>query len=401
MGKPASKLKRAAWVDTDEAIALLGVSRATLYAYVSRGRIRSEAVRGGNGRSRYSRDDLERLVARSRERRNPEKAAEQALHWGLPILESQITLIADERVYYRGRDASELARTCSLAEVAALLWTGTTEAGGAPAPSKPPARAARSDAPFIAAAQSTLALAAAADALAFDLRPRAVIQAGWRILALLAHVAAGGADARESIDATLAAAWGVPRAVELIRAALILSADHELNVSTFTARCVASAGSSPYGVVIAGLAALEGTRHGGTTARIEAWWESLRRARDLRGALAERLRRGEPIEGFGHRLYSRGDPRAAVLLEMLPGSKPAAFARELAAAAADVLGEAPTIDFALVAVARALGLPNGAALTLFAIGRTIGWIAHALEQYSEQAIIRPRAKYVGERPLAS
>jgi citrate synthase len=388
-----------AWVDTDEAIALLGVSRATLYAYVSRGRIRSEAAPGGTRRSRYSRDDLERLAERSRERGNPAKAAEQALHFGLPILESRITLIADERIYYRGRDASELARSSSLADVAALLWTGAADRGGALAPVKLDGapRGAGAAVPFVAAAQSALALAAAKDSLAFDLRPRAVVQTGWRILWLLARVAAGG-KAAGTVDATLAAAWGVPRSVELVRAALILSADHELNVSAFTARCVASAGSSPYGVVVAGLAALEGTRHGGTTARIEAAWESLRRARDLRGALTDRLRRGEAIEGFGHRLYARGDPRAALLLAMLPSSKATAFAREYAAAAEDVLGEAPTVDFALVAVARALGLPDGAALTLFAIGRTIGWIAHAIEQYSEQAIIRPRAKYVGETP---
>ena len=105
----------------------LGVSRATLYAYVSRGRIRSEAAPGGERRRRYSRDDIERLVARSRERRNPEKAAEQALHWGLPILESAITLIADERIYYRGHDARALARERSVADVAALIWTGTAD----------------------------------------------------------------------------------------------------------------------------------------------------------------------------------------------------------------------------------------------------------------------------------
>jgi citrate synthase len=285
---------KTAWVDTDEAVALLGVSRATLYAYVSRGRVRSEAVPGGNRRSRYSRDDLERLVARSRERRNPAKAAEQALHWGLPILESKITLIAEERMYYRGRDASELARSSPLADVAALLWTGAAD-GGAFVPVKPTGvpRVAQPDGSFVAAAQAALALAAAADPLAFDLRPRAVVQAGWRILWQLARVAAGGkpaatkagAGAGSTIDATLAAAWGVPRSVDLVRAALILSADHELNVSTFTARCVASAGGSPYGVVIAGLAALEGTRHGGTTARIEASWDALRRARGLRVAL--------------------------------------------------------------------------------------------------------------------
>jgi citrate synthase len=196
----------------------------------------------------------------------------------------------------------------------------------------------------------------------------------------------------------LASAWNVPRAVDLIRAALILCADHELNVSTFTARCVASAGSSPYGAVIAGLAALEGTKHGGTTARIEAALDSLPRTRDLRGALTDRLRRGEAVEGFGHRLYAQGDPRAAVLLELLAGGKAAAHSRAVAAAVYDVLGERPTVDFALVAVARALGLPNGSALTLFAIGRTIGWIGHAIEQYEKNAMIRPRAKYVGELP---
>jgi citrate synthase len=353
----------------------------------------------GDRRRRYSRDDIERLVARTQERRNPAKAAEQALHWGLPILESAITLIADERIFYRGREASDLARTASVADVAALLWTGNADGTALRAPARLPS-ASRSQrvVPFVPAAQAGLALAAAGDALAYDLRPRAVAQTGWRILWLLARTAAGAAAQRETIDATLASAWHVDRSTDLIRAALIASADHELNVSTFTARCVASAGSSPYNAVIAGLAALEGTKHGGATARIEATWEALRRSRDLEGALAERLRRGEAIEGFGHPLYQRGDPRATLLLGMLPKGKAATFAGELAGAAYAVLGEAPTIDFALVAVARALGLPSGAALTLFAIGRTIGWIGHAIEQYEKNAIIRPRAKYVGEAP---
>jgi citrate synthase len=287
-----------------------------------------------------------------------------------------------------------------LADVAALLWTGSADAGasfGKP-PRAPLPRPARSGVPFIAAAQAALALASAGDPLSYDLRARAVAQTGWRIAWLLTRVAAGDERSESTIDATLAAAWGVPRATDLVRAALVMSADHELNVSTFTARCVASAGGSPYGVVLAGLAALEGTKHGGTTARIEATWDTLRTSRDLRAALAEKLRRGEAIEGFGHRLYPRGDPRASLLLAMLPKGKAASFARELAAAAKAVVGEAPTLDFALVAVARSLGLPNGSALALFAIGRTLGWIGHAIEQYEANAIIRPRAKYVGAPP---
>jgi citrate synthase len=392
--------RRAAWLDANEAVEALGVSRATLYAYVSRGRIRSEAAPGGERRRRYSRDDIERLKARSRERRNPEKAAEQALHWGLPILESSITLIADEHIYYRGHDAAELARGRSVADIAALLWTGAADGRAlGPAPRTPAPRAA-SAAPFIAAAQSALALASAGDPLAYDLRPRAVVQTGWRILWLLTRLAARRDGTAETIDATLAAAWAAPRSTDLLRAALIACADHELNVSTFTARCVSSGGASPYNVVIAGLAALEGTKHGGATARVDASWDTLRRSPDLRTAFTERLRRGEVIEGFGHPLYPGGDPRAALLLSMLPKGKAAAFARDVAAAAKAVIGEAPTVDFAIVALARALGLPNGAALTLFAIGRTIGWIGHAIEQYAANAIISPRAKYVGATPMA-
>jgi citrate synthase len=393
-------LKKAPWVEAAEAIRLLGVSRATLYAYVSRGHIRSEPLAGRTRRRRYARDDLERFAARTRERRNPAKAAEQALEWGMPVLESAITLIADGRLYYRGCDASVLAGVSSVADVAALLWMGSAEGGELAGPPRQMSAAQRRSpvVPFVAAAQAALATAGARDAIAYDLRARAVVQTGWRIAWQLAGVAVGVDTSRNTIDATLANGWGVPGAVDLIRATLILCADHELNVSTFAARCVASAGSSPYAVVIAGLAALEGTKHGGTTARIEAAWNALRRTRDLTSALADRLRRDEPTQGFGHPLYPQGDPRAKVLLAMLPKGKETAFAHRLLDAAQTVLGEPPTVDFALVAVARALGLPTGAAFTLFAIGRTIGWIGHAIEQYDKNSIIRPRAKYVGEQP---
>jgi citrate synthase len=284
--------------------------------------------------------------------------------------------------------------------VASLIWTGTVDHDLVDTPLHVVSGGANAaDLPFVNRAQSILPLVAASDPLAFDLRPRAVAQTGWRILNLLTSVAAESQELQDTIEETLAKAWGVKDAA-LIRAALILCADHELNVSAFTARCVASAGSTPYAVVLAGLAALEGTKHGGATARVEALWDELRRSRDLRKALSERLRRGETIEGFGHRLYAKGDPRATLLLQMLPKSKELTFARSLSEAAEHVTGEEPNLDFALVAVSRVLGLPQGSALTLFAIGRTIGWIAHAIEQYEQNAIIRPRAKYVGEKPIA-
>ncbi|PYR19826.1 MAG: hypothetical protein DMF98_24250, partial [Acidobacteria bacterium] len=163
-----------------------------------------------------------------------------------------------------------------------------------------------------------LAAASARDPLAFDLRATGVALTGWRILNLLTRTATRSDAVVGTIDQTLAAAWSASaRGVDLLRSALILCADHELNVSSFTARCVASAGSNPYAVVMAGLAALEGTRHGGVSARVESMLESMRRARHLPAAFGERLRRGETIDGFGHPLYRNGDPRAAALLDLL------------------------------------------------------------------------------------
>ena len=388
--------RKTEWLDAREATRILGVSRATLYAYVSRGYVRSEPVPGTSRERRYAREDVERLRVRAEERRNPEKAAEHALRWGVPILESGITLIADGKLYYRGHDAAELARTRSLEDVAALIWTGSFDADIFDTPLHVIGGESAEDIPILNRMQSVLPLVAARDPLAFDLRPRGVAQTGWRIVNLLTSVAAETRELEPTVEETLARAWtSAKNGPELIRAALILCADHELNVSAFTARCVASAGSNPYAVVLAGLAALEGAKHGGATARVEDLFDELRRARDPKKALADRLRRGSGIDGFGHKLYPDGDPRAALLLSMLPKSKELTLARNIAAAAESVIGEEPTLDFSLVALSRALALPRGAALALFAIGRTIGWIAHAIEQYEQATMIRPRAKYVG------
>lgn len=288
--------------------------------------------------------------------------------------------------------------------------------------------------PFVTRAQAVLAAASAQDPAAFDLQAAGVMRTGWRILSLLTNAAAApvapvrsagnrvrrrtrrttslsptpvpvAPESASTIDEVLADAWSVKaRGIDVIRAALILCADHELNVSSFTARCVASAGSHPYAVVIAGLAALEGTKHGGASARAEAQLTSMRRTRDPRGAVVVRLRRGEAIEGFGHPLYPGGDPRAAALIDMMreryPRSAELRFVIEFADAASAAVGDAPNLDFGLAAVARVLRLPPGSALMLFALGRTIGWIGHAIEQYATGQLIRPRARYAGVPPLA-
>jgi citrate synthase len=183
----------------------------------------------------------------------------------------------------------------------------------------------------------------------------------------------------------------------LIRAAIILCADHELNVSTFTVRCVASAGASPYLATLAGLAALRGQRHGGMTERAAAFLEDVLAVRDAEREIALRLQRGDAPPGFGHPLYPAGDPRARLLLDLLEEAQSAAatVARPIAAAMSAATGRLPNIDWALGVLARHLELEPGAALGLFALGRTIGWIAHAREQYASGRLIRPRARYAG------
>jgi citrate synthase len=402
----AINMRSGQWLAAADAATLLGISRATLYAYVSRGFVRSQAAPGLSRERRYSRDDLERLRRRSEERRDPGKAAARALHWGPPVLESAITLIDGQRLYYRGHDVLALARTRSVEQVASLIWTDAFDWP------RPTAAAAARDLrgefalPFAARTQSLLAKASGFDAAASDLRPASVAACGWRILQLMVAAAAPPRDAPErslTVDQQLARAWRIgPRSADLLRSALILCADHELNVSSFTARSVASAGADPYAVVIAGLSALAGPKHGGAGARVEAMLRSLRGEPHLRSAIAARLRRGEPIDGFGHPLYPGGDPRAATLITMLrerhAGSAELRFVLAVERQVSALIREKPNLDFALAALARMLRLPAGSPLVLFAIGRTIGWIGHAIEQYATDQLVRPRAKYVGIAP---
>lgn len=389
------------WMTAENASRLLGVSRATLYAYVSRGFIRSQQRAGSSRQRVYAREDVERMRRRSEERRNPDTAAARALQWGMPILESSITLIDGARLYYRGHDAVSLSRSRSVAEVASLVWTGQFDTNFGSERSR--VRQFDRTLPFVPRAQSALAAGSACDSRAFDLQAPSVVLTGWRILHLMTGAAVSSAQEARTIDETLARQWSLrARSAEIVRAALILCADHELNVSSFTARCVASAGSHPYAVVIAGLSALEGIRHGGASARVESMLASMRGVRSPERAIADRLRRGEPLHGFGHPLYRDGDPRARALLDMLQErharSADLAFATAVANAAGAAAHSRPNLDFALATVARTLRLPEGSPLVLFAIGRTIGWIGHAIEQYAIDQLIRPRAKYVGVMP---
>nr|WP_244299667.1 citrate synthase family protein [Rubrobacter xylanophilus] len=396
------------YLSAREAAEELGVSLRTLYAYVSRGMIRSEAA--GGRRRRYRAEDVRRLKERKERRRRPEDAVEGALSWGTPVMESGITLITDEGFYYRGRDVVELSRRCGIEEVAALVWVGDESAAGEifgfgapPSVSSIRETVGGLELPPLEALQAALPLAAAGDPVAYDLRPDSAARTGGRILRLMAAVASGG-EGTGGVAGTLCRGWGLQGegTRRVLDAALVLCADHELPVSTFAARCAASSGASPYAAVSAGLAAFGGSRHGGALYLVESFLGEIEARGDVRGVIGAWFRRGEGVPGFGHPLYPDGDPRGAELLHRVsgecPGSPAVRLARTVVREVREMVGENPTVDFALVTLARALGLPPGAAVALFAVGRAVGWIGHAIEQYASGSLIRPRARYVGEPP---
>jgi citrate synthase len=395
-----------------EAAQRLGVKVDTLYAYVSRGLLRSMAVAGSRERH-YDADEIEHFRAgRGTTRARP--PAEDLI----PVIGSAICLIENHRLYYRGKDAVALAETAALEDVAALLWEEPLQAPTPTLPrlrgreragvDNPPPQAGEGSSRservgaslgLIERCQMRLAVLSSRDHAALDLSRAGVARTGHAIVAELAACVAGTEPAAAPIHQQLAAAWKLDRAgADLVRRCLVLLADHELNASTFVGRCIASTGATPYAVVSGALAALSGRRHGGASAAAEALFRELGESDPL-PALAARLARGEALPGLGQPLYPEGDPRALALAEAIIAARPDAGKRvaAVAVAAMRLTRQYPNVDFALGGAASALGLPQGAALGLFLVARSVGWIAHAIEQYESGVLIRPRARYTGRR----
>jgi citrate synthase len=238
-----------------------------------------------------------------------------------------------------------------------------------------------------------VAVLGAADPLRFDLSVPAVTAAAGRLIGTLVTALPGDFV---SPDATLGARlWpklssAEPRP-ELLDATLILLADHGLAVSTVAARVAASARANLYAVISAGLGALDGQYHGAAPTLA---YEFLQRAQqDPLKALSDQLRSGEPIPGFGHRIYQHRDPRAEVLLGLL-GDHPIV---DTITAIAERTPTFPNSDLAIAAIMHAYNFRPDAGDALFALARMIGWTAHALEEYAAPALrFRAMGIYTGQ-----
>jgi citrate synthase len=390
------------WLTAEEAIGRLGVSRQTLYAYVSRNRIAAVAAPDDPRRSLYDAADVRRLAERNRNGRSRRAVAASTISWGEPILSSAITRIEGGRLEYRGQDAIALSATATLEQVAALLWQVDAvpqQRSGKAGRAWPGAHASTGVAERCIVAAAELAMAGRWAGRVESVLPDAV-----RILDRIAWAASGAPGSSVHLSSMplherLASVWGVrPKAADMIRRALVLTADHELNASTYAMRVVASTRAPLGACVLAGLAALVGPLHGGMTNEVRTLLAEPAVVADPDRAISIRLARGERIPGFGHPLYPDGDPRAAALLR---GLGPRSHGQRVIEAMQAATGIAPNIDFALLLLEKRLHLPTGAAFALFAIGRTVGWIAHALEQWRDGTLIRPRAVYPGAAATAA
>lgn len=399
------------FIPAPEACELLGISPATLYAYVSRGLLQSRP--GPDHRSRvYRRADVDKLLQRKRAGRGAARGAAQSLDRGLPVMETRISLIRPDGPYYRGQSALALVREgATLEDIARLLWDCGSEDPFARKlhghwPDAVRLLASDLQLPPLERAMAAIPLLALDVRHSFNSSPGVRREIAATLLRQNASLLLGVAPGNEPVHALLARHWRPqdPAFPDLLRGALVLCADHELNVSAFAARVVASTGAHLHATVCTGLAALSGPRHGGATARAFALIRYAVDSGTPGGYIAERWRRGDELPGFSHALYPHGDPRAAELLSMLrgacTGNTDMQVIEEIIASARETSGQYPNIDFLLASLCHVHDLPASHALVIFAAGRLAGWLAHALEQQETGHLIRPRASYVGLVPEA-
>ena len=348
-------------------------------------------------------------------------------------LSSSICSIENGVLTYRGITIDELAENSTFEEVVFLLWNARL-----------PTRAELDDLRQSIAEQAHLpeglpammksfprrstpmeALRAAAGAMAMfdaeseDMSAAANERKSVRILGQMAGVVAAYdriRNDREPLaprrDLNLAANFlymltgrsPEPLAARALDKAYILHADHELNASTFAARVAAGTLTDMHSALVAAICALKGPLHGGANEQVMRMLNDIGNPDTVEAYIRAKLDNHEKIMGFGHAVYKNGDPRARHLKEMsrqlgtLTGQQ---RWYEMSVRIEDMVVRAknlkPNVDFYSASVYHYLHIPADLFTPIFAISRTSGWIAHILEQYSNNKLIRPRAEYIGPR----
>ncbi|WP_150460391.1 citrate synthase [Nesterenkonia ebinurensis] len=392
---------------SDEAAGRLGIKVETLYAYVSRGQL--ARVRTPEG-SRFNPLDVEELALR----RTPRSVVRRGSVVARPlmVLDTDLAVVEDDELYFRGQSARELALTSTVERVAAWIWCADWEAPLTPPPQQDLARAAVLLEALPAGASRIDQLSASAIGLGITdpwregASAEALHRAGARFLLGVPHLLGGDAS-REALTVAdalwLALSPHSPQTqhVRALNAALILTIDHDLAISTLSGRIAASGRASGYSVLASALGSFASPLHGNTSVSAAALLRSVLEGQAPEHALGEAISTSAArLPGFGHFLYAAGDCRARTLLELLPdlprGPEVSAVVQALAETVSQRSTLKPNLDLALAAITVAADMQDSDGPLLFGLGRSVGWIAHAISEYAEKPLrLRPQGRYTG------
>jgi citrate synthase len=384
------------YLSAHEAADELGVSVATLYAYVRRKQIRSQRIPGSKNRL-YWQEDIERVKGHG----TPPSA-------DLLVPETSITLLVSEGPCYRGRSAIRLADTETFESVCDILWGPSAHGAFAYSTFKATdlydrLLAELAGAGVLTRAGALLPILERMNPRAHDLSPGGYCRSGAEIIRWFAGLICDAPPAGLPIHEALAEGLHAPPGyVDIIRRVLVITADHELDPSTYAVRALANTGVSAYQLIAAGLSCVGGRRLSfGRSNAISQMVAEILTASDPAEPIRRRLQEGEPIYGFGSRVYPKGDPRASALLRWISQVDPhdPEFKRLETAiqVATDATDQLPDLVTPLTFVTHKLGLRERGG-SLFRLARMAGWVAHAVEQYHTQDLVRPRTNYVGVLP---
>lgn len=375
----------ATWMTLDEATQALGVRAQTIYAYVSRGRIGVSPDPQDSRRSLYRVEDVTGLVRRKATGRTRQTLAATTMFGAEPSIPTAVSTFSGGRVFYRGVEVVGLAATATLEDAAGLLW------GMSEAPRFAPGPAAKTAPGRVRAFTELAALTASAHST-HGRRPRVLVEESAALMGRIATAFGASDDAASPLYERLARGWKQPRAfADLLRRTLVLLADHEITSSAFSSRITASTGASLPACLLAGLTTFSGPLHGDASGRVRLLFDEVER-QGADAVLDRYLSAALPLPGFGHHIYPDGDPRAASVMADLKA--PAHIARLIERVEA-LTGQLPSMDVVLATLVARYKLPPDAAFAIFATARSVGLLAHSMEQLSVDSVIRPRGRYTG------
>jgi citrate synthase len=401
-----------------QAAARLNIKLETLYAYVARGLLVSERAEVGG--STFDPLDIEAFGESRNRRLKPNGTTGGMSGRPIMVLDSDLALIENDELFFRGRLATELARRLTFEEAVNFLWMtpalrddldeGFTSRREVVSSVRRATKALGPSARLIDQLSLAVIIAGSWDPVRESIGPAAVRDAGRQMIATMVDALPdlrGVPNATASLAARLwpklSSAPASEENLRLLNATLVLSMEHDLAISTMAARVAASARAHPYSAIAAALSSFDSTIHGAASISASEMVHETLRTGNAERALANQVTKTGIIPGFGHVIYQYEDPRARFLLDamrhMTDFREAMSVADKLSAVVARRSSRPINLDLALAVLVVGAGMRRDAGELIFAVSRTAGWIAHTIDEYSRPGLrLRPESRYTGPHP---